>query len=69
MLDEFDHENLLKCLERIVSNFSSEIVTYAPNLISHLLSKFYETYNSEPNEDENEEDSNKQASASLSTIE
>lgn len=41
MLDEFDHENLLKCLESIVGCFSTEIVTYAPNLITHLINKFY----------------------------
>lgn len=45
MLDEFDHENLLKCLESIVGSFSNEIVTFAPNLITHLINKFYETYN------------------------
>ena len=47
MLEEFDNENLLKSLETIVSNFSNEIVTYAPNLITHLLNKFYETYNAD----------------------
>ena len=47
MLDEMDHENLLKCLERIVSNFSNEIVMYAPNLITHLMNKFNSTYNAD----------------------
>ena len=52
MLNDFDHENLLKCLESIVRNFSNEIVTYAPNLIDHLLDKFYSSYSIEAAEEE-----------------
>lgn len=40
ILNTFDHEDLIGCLESIVKHFSTEIISYAPDLISHLLRLF-----------------------------
>ena len=40
ILNTFDHQNLIDCLQSIVKYFSNEIVGYAPELITHLLTMF-----------------------------
>ena len=41
LIDQIDHEKLLKSLERIVEFFDKEILTYGSSLIKHLLVLFY----------------------------
>lgn len=70
-LNTFDHENLLECLESIVKHFDTEIVSFAPDLISHLLKMFCSLAKNDQDGDENDDDEpdgNTPASAALSTI-
>lgn len=69
ILNTFDHENLLTCLEAIVKHFSAQIEHYAPQLVTHLLRMFASLSQSKnTEEDEDEPDSNSPATAALSTI-
>jgi hypothetical protein len=69
MLNSFEHENLLNCLEAIVKHFSREVVVFAPQLISHLVRMFASLCKSTQQPDEDDEpDSNSPATAALSTI-
>ncbi len=69
MLNSFEHENLLGCLEAIVKHFSQEVVSFAPQLISHLVRLFSSLCKSaQQTDDDDEPDSNSPATAALSTI-
>ena len=72
LIDQIDHESLLKSLEKIVKHFGQEILSYAPQLTKHLLSLFYKHISKDPEdieEDENERDGvDGNASAALGTI-
>ena len=63
---------MLECLESIVKDFSQEIVSYAPDLINHLLKMFCSLAKADNDGDdgdsEDEPDANSPASAALSTI-
>lgn len=69
MLNSFEHENLLGCLESIVRHFSAEVVVFAPQLIAHLAQLFLSLCRTgEQQDDEEEPDGNSPATAALSTI-
>ena len=70
-LNSFDHEVLIECLSTIVTHFNHEIVSFAPDLIEHLLRLFCSLAKAEEDNDSDDDDkadSNTPAAASLSTV-
>lgn len=56
LLEVIDHEGLISSLKSIVQCFSSEIVSVADDLSTHLFSMFYSLHNKEAEQnDDNEE--------------
>lgn len=69
ILNSFEHESLIDCLESIIKHFSNQVVAFAPELISHLVNLFASLCkNKEEPEDDDEPDSNSPANSALSTI-